>query len=121
MVTLLGTCGAFQSVVAKSPDIAFFSGLALAIVAVVDKVVDPTAHAAAFQEDYKRYTRFLRVARSMEPDKIQAELDLLHVDDEPEIEALRQVAYNDTLEECGLDTREKYKLGWSSRLAAAVA
>jgi hypothetical protein len=49
------------------------------------------------------------------------ELDLLHVDDEPEIEALRQVAYNHTLEECGLDTREKYMLGWSSRLAAAVA
>lgn len=119
--TLLGAAGAVKSVVAADPKVAVFSGVALAIVAAIDQVLDPAARAATYNEDYKRYTRLFRVARSMEPHAIQAEIELLHEDDEPEIEALRQVAYNDVVEECGLDRKEKYRLNWWSKLFAVLA
>lgn len=119
--TLIGAAGAVKSVIAEKPETAAYSGIVLAVVAVIDQVLDPAGRAATYNEDYKRYTRLLRVARNLAAEAIQAEIDLLQEDDEPEIEALRPVAYNDVIEECGLDSGVKYRLSWWSKLVALVA
>jgi hypothetical protein len=120
-LTLLGAAGAVKGVIMSSPDWAGISGLILAAITVIDQVLDPAAKSAAYQEDYKRYTRVLRLARNMEAPEIQRELDVLHEDDEDEIEALRYAAYNDTVIQCGLDSSQNYRLSLWGKVVTAVA
>jgi hypothetical protein len=119
--TLLGTAGAVQSAFGSNPAFAVWGGIVLCVFGVLDQVLDPAKKSAAYEQDYKRYARLMRVARAMEPAAIQQEIDLLRESDEPEIEALRDVAYNNTVAECGMDASHAIKLGLVSRTMKALA
>lgn len=101
---LVGGSAAFGAWLAGSPSLAGAMGLLLAIVASVNHTVHPAESRAHCAELHRRYTDLDRLAPSLDLPGLEDRLRALRENDAPEVEALRSVAYNDTLRENGYET-----------------
>jgi hypothetical protein len=117
-LTLFFGTAAFVSVVADIHWILAASGLTLALLAILDAIWDPSGRAAKTRELEMRFALLNRDAPGMQPEAIQRAIDELYDPEVPQVEALRQVAYNDTLTESGGPPDYKFQLnGWQRFLA----
>jgi ferritin-like protein len=105
----------------KSPDFAVIAGLVLSAASVLDRVIDPAHKRAAFIQDYKRYAALKRAVQGKAAEEAEKLLAKAREDDADEIEALRDVAYNDVLKQLGRDSEYLVKLSVFQRIMAAAA
>jgi hypothetical protein len=119
IVTLVAGTGAFVAVIAGNETAVAITGLSVAVIAILDALWDPTRKAAKTRELETRFALLNRDANRLSPDELQRGIDDLYDAEVPEIEALRPVAYNAVLRECGNAESEAFPLtGWQRVLAS---
>jgi hypothetical protein len=109
LIFIAGTT-AFVSIVGDNEDLIRWAAFLTGILAIVDALWNPAGKAAQSREIEMNYARLNRDAPQMSTKTLQYQYDDLRTADAPEIEALRPVAYNDTVEELGNSSNEKYEL-----------
>lgn len=110
---------AFATAFADYPEIIRWSAASAGVLAILDALWNPSRLSAKAREMALRYALLNRDAATMTAEALQREVDALNaMTDHPDIEALRPVAYNDTVEELGNDPASKYSLnGWQKVVA----
>jgi hypothetical protein len=93
-------------------------GLSLAGAALV--AIRPADKAAANEADVRRYSQLRIDAQSMTAPELEAALAKAHTSDAPELEPLREVAYNDVVTEYGRADCV-IALRWPQKVFAALA
>lgn len=92
----------------------------MAVFGAAALVVRPADKAAANEADAKRYARLRTEAHGMDEGALQSALDKVRETDVPEIEPLRDVAWNDLVREIGCP-QDAVPLRWQQRMLAAIA
>lgn len=100
---LAGGSVAFSAFVAKHPDLAGQVGLFIAAVALGNIVLKPTEKAFQADELRRQYQRLAAKAPKLALDQLDEQLAELRQSLAPDIEGVRNVAYNDNLVESGLE------------------
>ena len=75
------------------------------------QIMKPGERSALNLHDSRRYSRLRTRHRASKPSTIQRELDKLRETDTPEVESLRDIAWNDVMVESG-NTSQVVKLSW---------
>lgn len=97
-LSIIGGSAAIASIADNLPHwIPLFGGVLLAFAGAVLIAVRPADKAAQNEADQKRYQQLMTRAVSMESKELEQALEEAHVGDAPEIESLRDVAYNDVV------------------------
>ena len=118
---VLGGSGVIAGVSTAMPAwLPLAGGVLLAVFGAINLAVRPADKAAANEADAKRYAQLRTSGRAMNEIELQAALDKARETDTPEIEALRDVAYNDLLLEIGC-ADEVLPLKRHQRLLGALA
>lgn len=127
----LQAAGTFVAVVAGSaalaalskqvePWISICGGAVFAAVGALMLAVRPADKAAANEADVKRYAKLKSDGATMDEQTLRLALLKARESDAPEIEPLRDVAYNDVANEVG-SANAAVALRWHQRLLAALA
>lgn len=82
--------------------------------------IRPADKAAANEVDVKRYAKLRSEAHGMDDAQLRAALDRAHEPDAPEVEGLREVAFNDVVREIGR-TDQLVPLRFGQKVLAALA
>lgn len=125
------TAGIFLSIVGGSatlsllagqiPDWIGIGGAALLAVAGAALIaIRPADKAAQNEADTRRYVALMTKAHTMTDEALAAAIDEAHQADCPEIESLRDLAYNDVVTEYGRSDAA-VRLSGAQRLLAAIA
>jgi hypothetical protein len=77
--------------------ISLAGGALLAIAGAALIAIRPADKAAANENDHRRYQTLMTKATALDTDALTAALEEAHQGDAPEIESLREVAYNDVM------------------------
>lgn len=86
----------------KVPDWVAITGAAmLALFGAINLAVRPADKAAANEADAKRYAQLRTSSSTLTADELQAAINKAREADAAEIEPLRDVAYNDVVQEIG--------------------
>lgn len=120
-VTVAAASGPFFALAGKLPGWLGVTGaLTFAVLGAAMLATRPADKAATNEADMKRYSALRADAQTMDAEALQAALNKARTGDAAEIEALRDVAYNDLVREIG---RDEYatKLSWHQRLIASLA
>lgn len=75
--------------------------ITLAVFGAINLAMNPVERAAIAEADGKRYSNLRTQAHKMNEDELQLAINKLHEDDTAEVEALREIAYNDLAQEIG--------------------
>lgn len=101
-MSVLGGSGVLSGLANAAPTwMPVAGGLLLAIFGAISLAVRPADKAAANETDAKRYAQLRTSANGMTDAELQLALDRARESDAPEIDALRDVAYNDMAVEIG--------------------
>jgi hypothetical protein len=120
-LAVLGGSGAASLLAASVPNWVGAVGVAvLAVSGAALVAIRPADKAAQNEADFKRYMALLAKEPGMLDEALKAGLAEAHQSDCPEIESLRDVAYNDVVAEFGRDD-QRIKLKAHQRLLAALA
>ena len=104
-LSVLGGSGILAGVSATMPAwLPLAGGVLLALFGAINLAVRPAEKAAANDADAKRYAQLRTAAQTMPAAELQVALNKARETDTAEIEALRDVAYNDLLQETGHPT-----------------
>src|SRR4029077_1969181 len=96
VLAILGGRAAFAAITGKLPDWLVATGaVVLAIAGAALIAVRPSDKAAQNESDIRRYQALLTKSVKMADDDLAQALEEAHEGDAPEIESLRDVAYND--------------------------
>ena len=120
-LTVAGASGTATALASSVPAWVSITGAAvLTMFGALKLAVRPDEKAVAAEADQHRYARLRADALDMDAPALRAALEKARETDTPEIESLREVAYNDTVCEIG---REDYArpLTLQQRLLAALA
>ena len=82
--------------------------------------IRPADKAAANEADVRRFARLRSESATMDVATLAIALSKARESNAPEVEALREVAYNDVARELGRDDVEVH-LSWHQRVIAAIA
>lgn len=122
-VTAFGATTAATGFIKQSPELAAVSGLILAVVSVLNMVLNPAARGKAYKVDGKRYTALRPSVVGLDDysydEKLDKKLQDLHVNDEPEIKAISALAYREAMTRLGHEDKES--LGLMPRLISVIA
>lgn len=123
VVSVLGATAAVKGYVDANTDLATISGLVLAVLAVINLVLTPSARAQAYKQDGKRYAAFAAFTAGLDPYDYDNDLDKklqeLRAGDEPDIRALTYLAYRDAMKRFGHEDKEP--LGFMPRFFSVLA
>ena len=123
IVSVAGATAAFAGYLKTNVELAAFSSLALAVLSVVNLVLNPGARAQAYRLDGKRYATFAALTAGLDPyaydNEIDKRLQEMRANDEPDIRALTLLAYRDAMTRFGHE--DKAPLGVMPRLYSAIA
>lgn len=101
-LSVLGGSGVMSSVAGAAPAwLAIAGGVGLAVFGAINLAIRPADKAAIAEADGKRYSQLRSQAHTMNDEALQTALNKLHEGDTPELESLREVAYNDIVYELG--------------------
>jgi hypothetical protein len=101
-IGIIGGSGVVSAAVSASPGwLAIAGAITLAISGAVSLAMNPLEKAAIADADGKRYSHLRTQARGMTETELQTALNKLREHDTPEVEALRDVSYNDMVQEIG--------------------
>jgi hypothetical protein len=101
-LSILGGSGVMTSVAGAAPAwLAIAGGACLAVFGAFNLAMRPADKAAVAEADGKRYAQLRSQAQNMDESELQTALNKLHESDTPEVESLREVAYNDVVCEMG--------------------
>lgn len=117
---LVAGSAAFAAWLGKTPALAAAAGLVLAMVAAANIVISPADKRVLCELQRRRWTALDARAPALALDELQREIAQLRLEELPEIESLRQPAYNGAMRENGR-TDAEIPLKWRERLAAAFA
>lgn len=104
-VNLISGTAAFGAFASKTPDIILWIALVISLASILSILIDPAIKSAEFADKSKQYARLLAIAPELTEAELYKKLLNLQADTTPIIEAIRIIAYNDTLIENG---REDY-------------
>lgn len=120
-LSLVGGSAAVSGAAGQLPPWVAISGSALLAVAGAALVaIRPADKAAQNEIDVKRYRALMAKACSMTVDQLAIALEEAHQGDAPEVEPLRNVAFNDMLTEINRED-QKIPLSVTERLLRAIA
>jgi hypothetical protein len=122
--TFCSILGGSAAAVALAPQVPQWVGLAglvgLAVFGAFTVAIRPADKAAANENDARRYAQLRTAAAGMNAEQLAAALDKARETDTPEIESLRDVAWNDVAREIGAATQQ-VALARFQRILAALA
>ena len=119
--TVLGGSGMLAAVAAQIPAwVPLAGGLLFAIMGAALVAIRPADKAAQNEADVKRYAALLTRSLAMTPSQVETALAEARQSDAAEIEALRDVAWNDVDDELGR-AEVKVPLPLHARIIAAVS
>jgi hypothetical protein len=102
VLSLLGGSAILVNLQAKFPDwVTVVAGAVMALFTALNVAVRPAEKAASNELDAKRYAKLRSEARNMNTEQLQQALDKARETDAPEVEPLRDVAFNDVVTEYG--------------------
>lgn len=120
-LSIIGGSASASALVTHAPSWLPITGtLLLAIFGAIAIAVRPSDKAAQNELDVKRYGAIRAKSGSMTDDALRQAIDEAHTTDAPEVEPLRDVAYNDVVLEVGQPSFA-LKLSLQQRLIAAIA
>ena len=101
-MTVLGGSGVISAVGGQVPGwVAMAGGVCFAVFGALNLAIRPADKAAANEVDAKRYARLRTASHSMDATALADALSKARETDTQEVEALRDVAYNDVVTEYG--------------------
>lgn len=101
-ISVIGGSAIFASAAQRLPAAVAIAGSCMLVIAGAGLIaMRPADKAAANEADIRRYQSLLTRLPSMPDDQLEAALEEAHQGDAPEIEPLRNVAYNDMAVEIG--------------------
>jgi hypothetical protein len=101
-MTVMGGSAIFASAVSIVPAwLSVTGGVAFAAFGSLGLAIKPAEKVAAIDNDQKRYAQLRSSAASMSYGELEVALNKIRETDTPEIESLRDVAYNDVVTEMG--------------------
>lgn len=123
IVSVAGATAAVAGYLKLNADLAALSSLVLAVLTVINLVLNPSARAQAYKLDGKRYAAFAGRTAGLDAYGYDAELDkTLHemrASDEHDMRVLTEIAYRDAMRRFGREDSEP--LGWMPRVFSAIA
>ena len=122
VVSVLGATAAVKGYVEANLDLATISSLILAVLSVVNLVLNPSARAQAYKLDGKRYAAFAALTSGLDPrgydNEVDKKLQEMRAGDEPDIRALTDLAYRDAMKRFG--HQDQVSLGLMPRLYSVL-
>lgn len=103
-----------------SPELQLAGVITLAISGALNLAMRPADKAAAADADAKRYAQLRAKSHEMNETELQAAVNKLREGDTPEVDALRDVAYNDVVREIGRPDAQA-DLHFHQKLLRAIA
>lgn len=101
-VSVLGGSAAVASITGHVPSwIPIFGGILLAVTGAALLAIRPADKAAQNESDARRYQSLMLRSVTLDDEALAVALEETHQGDAPEIEILRDVAYNDVAREIG--------------------
>jgi hypothetical protein len=120
-LTIVGGSGALTAMSKALPDwVAIGGAIMFTVAGAMLVAMRPADKAAQNEVDLKRYAALRVKAANLDDKALRAAIDDARPSDAPEFEALREVAYNDVVEEVGQPTY-KVPLKRHQRWLAAIA
>jgi len=121
LLTFAAGTTAFASVIGDSAWLTQWSGLAVAVLAIIDGLWNPSALAARSREMEAKFAILNGEASSLPTETLQKRMDHLYESELPEIESLRPIVYNDVIDELGSAQSERFTLTRWQRMVEAAA
>ncbi len=119
-VELLGGSAAFAGWLGNTPALAAWSALMLAIVAAANIVFGPAEKRMLCELQRRRWTALDARAPGLTLEELDREIAQLRAEEIPEIELLRQPAFNDAMRENGR-TDALVPLTFAERMVSSIA
>ncbi len=120
-LSIIGGSAAASTLVSQAPSWLPVAGtLMLAVFGAIAIAVRPADKAAQNEMDVKRYGALRAKSSTMTDEALRLAIDDAHASDTPEVEPLRDVAYNDVVREVGQPSYA-VQLKFQQKLIAAFA
>lgn len=120
-VSIIGGSAIMAGLYAAMPTSVTLAGMALMAASGAALIaIRPADKAAQNEADIKRYQTLMAKASALNAEQLQGAIDEAHQGDAPEIEGLRNVAYNDVMREINRED-QSIPLSSNERLLKALA
>lgn len=113
LASLFSGTSALSALMASSPTVAVVVGVLFALLQAIETVLKADDHSANARFQRRDYARLLSRQDSLSDAELEREYQTIVADDDISVwRPIKELAYNDVLDERGLDPAEKYTTNW---------